>query len=881
MKNKLQKMSPTSSQVHVDSPGEEEKITIKTKSGHMVEIGNGKPLKKDALTSEGRSHVADHNFALPETRQFPINDLSHARNALSRVSANGTGDQKAKVRAAVYRKYPSLRPVSKSDGPRRVASVAVQHGNHILMGKRRDNGKWTTPGGHLEADEDFPTGAMRELLEETGIQAQLEEIKQLSEVHKLKDKEGKDLHVQPFRVKLSERPQTSMMTDPDKEVHRWQWVDVSQGLPKDIAMNMHTPPERNCLMKSLGLSPARPSEADSSDQMYPQLDNLESEMLKAVGYEISKGGPGSGPQGGGSGKTDAEHEATTKATAAHAKKTQASLNRATNAHDDNPTPANAAKRDRAAQSHVAATTAHESAIRAHLDHMKAQLASMGVHKEDYTDQDGDQRFEDDDSNAGQDSNNLDQMYSYQLLVEGMDWELEHTTTDPDQAKKSAMEMLEEDPSHYRKLNMNQDGTDDVLAKDLNENDQNPWEPGGLHIDLGSGQTRESGHIGFDTYPYDHGTVVHDLDMGIPVPDGSCERVRLGNVDMEDDNQKALLSEVHRVLMPGGQFTYEGPNDIYNDQSWAKDYPGLVLTDHESNVTKEGPGSNVHRQTFTRVATPDPATANDAEPRIGVAAYDWLPEDALIAADAMGYYNSDATSSGTGNRLHGYASQGAMFDRTQQDSGRSPGPARNLAKFSDSSGSGDSNQKVKRLRFVKDSTAAQEDDSATHDMPNQVTPAEEDVDAAFNQTNPNPAAPKKLKRNVSKIEKILKSERIIPIFKANPSKQIVYAVVLAPNEIDSQDDYMEPDEIEKAAHRYLANSRVVGSGHSKPIKAHPVESFIAPQDFTVEGGQYGDQEVKKGSWVLGVKIDDPDEWQKVVNGEYQGFSVGGVGKRDHV
>ena len=45
------------------------------------------------------------------------------------------------------------------------------HGDHILMGKRRDNQKWTFPGGHVEPQETMKEGAMRELKEETGIEA--------------------------------------------------------------------------------------------------------------------------------------------------------------------------------------------------------------------------------------------------------------------------------------------------------------------------------------------------------------------------------------------------------------------------------------------------------------------------------------------------------------------------------------------------------------------------------------------------------------------------------------------------------------------------------------------------------------------------------------
>lgn len=60
------------------------------------------------LTAKGRRSIASSNFALPG-RRYPIHDLAHARAALSRVAQHGTPDEKKKVRAAVYRKYPQLR----------------------------------------------------------------------------------------------------------------------------------------------------------------------------------------------------------------------------------------------------------------------------------------------------------------------------------------------------------------------------------------------------------------------------------------------------------------------------------------------------------------------------------------------------------------------------------------------------------------------------------------------------------------------------------------------------------------------------------------------------------------------------------------------------
>ena len=61
------------------------------------------------LTTKGRKRIKKSNFALPAQRKYPIHDLPHARNALARVAQYGSSGEKSKVRAAVYKKYPSLR----------------------------------------------------------------------------------------------------------------------------------------------------------------------------------------------------------------------------------------------------------------------------------------------------------------------------------------------------------------------------------------------------------------------------------------------------------------------------------------------------------------------------------------------------------------------------------------------------------------------------------------------------------------------------------------------------------------------------------------------------------------------------------------------------
>lgn len=58
------------------------------------------------LTAKARKAIPSKDFAGPD-RSFPIEDKSHARNALARVSGKSPA-LKAKVRAKVKSKYPNI-----------------------------------------------------------------------------------------------------------------------------------------------------------------------------------------------------------------------------------------------------------------------------------------------------------------------------------------------------------------------------------------------------------------------------------------------------------------------------------------------------------------------------------------------------------------------------------------------------------------------------------------------------------------------------------------------------------------------------------------------------------------------------------------------------
>jgi 8-oxo-dGTP pyrophosphatase MutT (NUDIX family) len=129
---------------------------------------------------------------------------------------------------------------------------------------------------------------------------------------------------------------------------------------------------------------------------------------------------------------------------------------------------------------------------------------------------------------------------------------------------------------------------------------------------------------------------------------------------------------------------------------------------------------------------------------------------------------------------------------------------------------------------------------------------------------------------------------LPVRKADQWKQLVCGVVLEPNVLDSQDDFMTPKHVEKAAHAYM--KRVVRGKASVAKLQHrqagfkktqpslvPVESFIAPQDFSYDGKEM----IKAGSWVMVMHCEDDALWQDFLDRKYTGFSIGGSGIRRSV
>jgi hypothetical protein len=101
------------------------------------------------------------------------------------------------------------------------------------------------------------------------------------------------------------------------------------------------------------------------------------------------------------------------------------------------------------------------------------------------------------------------------------------------------------------------------------------------------------------------------------------------------------------------------------------------------------------------------------------------------------------------------------------------------------------------------------------------------------------------------------------------EQVVYAELLVPNVLNVFNDLWSEEAIRAACYLFAKNGYGIDREHDNVDltgKVYVVESFIARD---------GDPDFIKGSWVIGMKIDDPVIWQAVLDNEINGYSYEAV------
>lgn len=114
---------------------------------------------------------------------------------------------------------------------------------------------------------------------------------------------------------------------------------------------------------------------------------------------------------------------------------------------------------------------------------------------------------------------------------------------------------------------------------------------------------------------------------------------------------------------------------------------------------------------------------------------------------------------------------------------------------------------------------------------------------------------------------------VKILKTLEEHQIL-GVVLEPDTVDLQDDILTAEVIETAAYDYNIRSRRLKIMHEEEAlgRIEVLESYIAPVEMDIDG-----QIVTKGTWLMRIRINDLELWERFKSGELDGLSIGGFAK----
>lgn len=102
------------------------------------------------------------------------------------------------------------------------------------------------------------------------------------------------------------------------------------------------------------------------------------------------------------------------------------------------------------------------------------------------------------------------------------------------------------------------------------------------------------------------------------------------------------------------------------------------------------------------------------------------------------------------------------------------------------------------------------------------------------------------------------------------KQALF-VCMVPNEVDLHGDITSEDEVRKACHNFNKFCSQANLFHIVKTESFEfAESYIAPTDFIL-----GDKEVKKGTWLVNIQVNDDSLWELIKSGEINGVSIGAL------
>ena len=118
--------------------------------------------------------------------------------------------------------------------------------------------------------------------------------------------------------------------------------------------------------------------------------------------------------------------------------------------------------------------------------------------------------------------------------------------------------------------------------------------------------------------------------------------------------------------------------------------------------------------------------------------------------------------------------------------------------------------------------------------------------------------------------------VVEIKKSDAKQRVVFGELYAPDRPDADGEYMDSETIRKMSYKFMQEQLLhqIDHMHTNELVdgAHVVESFIVRK---------GDPDFIEGAWVVGVHIPKDEDWAKVEKGEWNGFSIEALVRKEEV
>lgn len=176
-----------------------------------------------------------HHYTQMQMHQSRMGQAEHRE----KVRGAGNPNPSAAQPAQQGKKFEPLKyaHMSKAEEivPFYAATIMIdEDGKNFLLGKRLDDGLWTSPAGGAKVGEMPKRAAIREAFEEANV---VIDEGQMTELPMGYAHNNKPVHCYLVRLNKEQMEKISPVNDPDKEVRTWKWFPIDEKMPEPIDDN--------------------------------------------------------------------------------------------------------------------------------------------------------------------------------------------------------------------------------------------------------------------------------------------------------------------------------------------------------------------------------------------------------------------------------------------------------------------------------------------------------------------------------------------------------------------------------------------------------------------------------------------------------------------